>query len=238
MRTSANELSEDAVSRLQIAGEEMMRQQGFLGVPIETFADAGQRQFVALLNEGLNPESRVLDIGCGCLRTGAWLIRFLNPGGYHGIEPARQRVEYGLQYLFTDDEIRIKQPRFDFNSGFDSSVFRCKFDFFLAGSIWSHASKEQIQTSLVSFDRDATRSGVFLTSYIPAQSWQEDYQGASWVGTSHESNVPGVIKHSLQWIKHECAARRLRVDQLPGEAFDSQVWLRVRRLPPVKTGDL
>jgi hypothetical protein len=231
MREAASNTSGEAFSRLQSAGERMMRQHGFLGVPTETFADAGRKQFLALLSEGLTPESSVLDLGCGCLRTGAWLIPFLKPGCYYGIEPARQRVEYGLQSLFTEDEIRIKQPRFDFNSGFDSSVFGRRFDFFLAGSIWSHASKGQIQTSLGSFVRDSTRSGVFLTSYIPAESSLDDYRGDSWVGTSHESNVPGVIKHSLEWIEHECAARGLGIDQLPGEAFDGQVWLRVRRLP-------
>jgi hypothetical protein len=231
MRESAGRTKRGAFARLQAAGEEMMGKHGFLGVPIETFAEAGRRQFFTLLNEGLNPESLVLDIGCGCLRTGAWLIPFLNPGGYCGIEPARQRVEYGLQHLFTDDQLRIKHPRFDFNSGFDSSVFGRRFDFFLAGSIWSHASKGQIQTSLDSFDRDSTGSGVFLSSYIPAESSQDDYGGDSWVGTSHESNVSGVIKHSLEWIEDECAARGLGIDQLPGEAFDGQVWLRVRRLP-------
>jgi hypothetical protein len=216
-------------SKLQAAGEKMMNQHGFLGVPVETFADAGRRQFIALLNQGLNPESLVLDLGCGCLRTGAWLIRFLEPGGYHGIEPARQRIEFGLQYLLTKHEINLKEPRFDFNPDFDSSVFGVSFDFFLAGSIWSHASKGQIQKSLDSFDRDSTASGVFLSSYIPANSLQDDYQGDSWVGTSHKSNVPGVIKHSLEWIEQQCAVRGLRVDQLPGEAFDQQLWLRVRR---------
>lgn len=69
--------------------------------------DAGQ--FIALLNEGLNPESIILDVGCGCLRAGSWLVRFRDPGSYHGIEPARQRVDYGLRYLLTDDEISLKR---------------------------------------------------------------------------------------------------------------------------------
>ncbi|HJZ81834.1 MAG TPA: hypothetical protein VKD91_15865 [Pyrinomonadaceae bacterium] len=204
-----------------------MLRHGFLGVPTETFDQAGRSQFTALLNEGLNPESRVLDIGCGCLRTGYWLIRFLDAGCYHGIEPARERVEYGLRYLFTPEELNLKQPRFDFNPYFDCSVFGTQLDFFLAGSIWTHASKRQIETMFDSFVRDSTRASVFLTSILPAQSADDDYQGDVWVGTSHESDTPGVIRHSLAWIAEQCQRRGLGVKELPGEAFDSQFWLRI-----------
>src|SRR5260370_14447026 len=117
---------ECTMSRVRARGAEMIAQYGFLGVPVETFEDGGRRQFVALLNEGLCPESKVLDIGCSCLRTAYWLIRFLDPGCYHGIEPARCRVDYGLKYLFTPKLLLAKQPRFDFNPPFTSSVFVTK----------------------------------------------------------------------------------------------------------------
>ena len=204
-----------------------MARHGFLGVPVETFEDAGRRQFIALLDEGLSPESKVLDIGCGCLRTAYWLIRFLDPGCYYGIEPASVRVEYGLDHLFTPELVMAKQPRFDFNSHFDSSVFVAKFDYFLAGSIWTHASKAQIETTLETFLRDSNPTSVFLASYLPALSPDDDYQGQCWVGTSHESDTPGVIRHALPWITEQCQKRGLRVQDIPGEAFDSQYWMRV-----------
>jgi hypothetical protein len=217
------------MSRVQAQGEEMIARHGFLGVPVETFERGGRKQLIALLNEGLNPESKVLDIGCGCLRTAYWLVRFLDPGCYHGIEPAHERVEYGLRYLFAPEEISTKRPRFDFNPDFNSSVFATKFDFFLAGSIWSHASKAQIEATLNSFLRDSNPAGIFLTSYIPALSREEEYDGDHWVGTSHESDTPGVIRHGLYWITEQCKLRGLQVKELPGEAFDGQTWLRIQR---------
>lgn len=207
----------------------MMADQGFLGVPVETFEQAGREQFVALLGAGLCPESRVVEIGCGCLRIAYWLVRFLEPGCYCGIEPARNRIDYGLKYLFSADEIARKQPRFDSNANFDTSVFQTRFDFFLARSIWTHASKGGIQASLDSFARDATESGVFLASYLPAQTAAENYQGATWVGTSHESNVPGVIRHSLAWIVDQCRQRGLSVEEVAGIDCDLQSWLHVRK---------
>ena len=218
------------MSRLQDRAQEMMTRHGFLGVPVETFEQGGREQLVALLNEGLTPESKVLDIGCGCLRVAWWLIRFLDPGCYFGIEPASVRVDYGLHYLFTPEEIKLKQPRFDFNPNFDSSVFGVKFDFFLATSIWTHASKRQIEVTLDAFVRDSAFTGIFLASYLPAQSPDEDYQGDRWVGTSHESAVPGVIRHSLEWILRQCEARGLVAREMPGMDCDGQLWLRIYRV--------
>jgi hypothetical protein len=216
-------------SRAQTRGAEMISRHGFLGVPAETFAEGGRRQLVALLDAGLNPESKVLEIGCGCMRAAYWLIRFLEPSCYHGIEPASQRVGFGLQYLFTPAELKYKRPRFDYNPHFDTSVFVTRFDFFLAGSIWTHASKRQIAAMLDSFVRDATAAGTFLTSYLPAQSPADDYLGDRWVGTSHESDTPGVIRHSLAWIRDQCGSSGLEVEEIALPACDGQTWLRIRR---------
>jgi len=226
----SNSTSEAEFSRVQARAEVMIRERGFLGVPTETFAAAGRSQLNALIAEGLKPDSTLLDLGCGCLRAGYWLVRYLDAAGYHGIEPVRARVELGLRYLFTDADLIRKQPQFDFNSRFDSSVFDTSFDFFLAGSIWTHASKQQIQLTLDNFIRDSQESGVFLNSYLPALATDDDYRGDHWVGTGCESNVPGVVRHSLSWIEDQCANRSLSVRELPGEAFDGQTWLTIRRL--------
>jgi hypothetical protein len=214
-------------SRVQRAAEEMMACEGFLGVPVSTFETAGRSQLIELLNQGLQPESKVLDFGCGCLRTAYWLVRFLDADCYCGIEPARKRVELGLRYLFTPEVLNCKRPRFDYNERFDSSKFGECFDFFLARSIWTHASKRQIEATLDSFLRDANPGAVFLTSYLPAESEDDDYQKDRWTGTSHESDVPGVIRHRLSWLIEQCAKRGLEAAQLAGYDCDSQLWLRI-----------
>jgi len=217
------------MSDLQRRAERMMSNHGFLGVPVGTFEQAGREQLLDLLAAGLCPESRVVEIGCGCLRIAYWLIRFLEPGCYCGIEPARVRVEYGLRYLFTPEEITSKRPRFDHNATFDTSVFGTRFDYFIARSIWTHASKPQIEASLDAFSRDASETGMLLASYLPARNTREDYLGDSWVGTSHESNVPGVIRHRLSWIKEQCDRRSLHVEEMDGTDCDSQYWLHLRK---------
>jgi hypothetical protein len=216
------------MSFVQARAEAMIAKYGFLGVPTASFESAGRHQLETLVRQGLTPASKVLEIGCGCLRAGCWLIGFLDPGGYCGIEPARQRVQYGLEYLVADD-LAIKRPRFDFNATFDTSVFQTTFDFFLAGSIWTHASKAHIKTMLDGFVAQTVPGGCFLASYLPAEIDSDDYTGHDWVGTSHESQTRGVIRHSLAWIDQQCRARGLQVDESLGDAFDGQFWLRIRR---------
>ena len=229
--TNRRPIVQSPSSDLQRRAEQMMAERGFLGVPTPTFERAGREQMVMLLQTGLLPESRVLEIGCGCLRVAYWLVRFLEPGGYSGIEPARARVHHGLQHLFSTEEIVLKRPQFHYNADFDTSVFGTRFDYFIARSIWTHSSKAQIETTLDGFVRDTGDNGVFLASYLPAQTAEEDYQGTSWVGTSHESDVPGVVRHSLAWLTSQCERRGLRIEQLDGVDCDSQYWLKLSKQP-------
>lgn len=218
------------MSRVQRRAEEMMDRHGFVGVPRETFEAGGRAQFVRLLRHGLLPESRVLEIGCGVLRVAWWLVRFLDADRYRGIEPALDRVELGREYLFRGEDLEARRPRFDGNAEFDTSVFGERFDFFLAGSIWTHCGKRQIETMLDGFLANTVENGVFLTSVLPAESAEDDYLGEDWVGTSHLSATPGIVRHSLAWVEGVCARRGLAVEFFPELDCDSQPWLRIERV--------
>jgi hypothetical protein len=208
---------------------EMLGEKAFLGVPVSGFEKGGRELLIYLLNAGLNPDSKVVDIGCGVLRGGYWLIHFLNPDCYCGIEPHAGRLDMGTQIILEPEVLAAKRPRFDTNPSFDTSAFGEKFDFFLAYSVWTHAAKPQIETMLDSFLRGAKEGGVFLTSFLPAGWGRPDYQGDKWHGTSHESHVPGCIYHSRRWIKAECDGRRLITKELGRDKTYRQSWLQITR---------
>jgi SAM-dependent methyltransferase len=208
---------------------EAISQMVFLGGGLDDFELVGRLQLITLLGAGLDFNSKVLDIGCGCLRAGYWLIHFLNPSCYFGIEPNREMLEAGLHGLFEPGVLDLKRPKFDHNAQFNSSVFGEKFDFFLARSVWTHAAKGHIQQMLDAFVRDSTNQGIFLTSYLPAGWRNRDYSGEDWVGRSHESNKPGMVHHSFKWIQSQCRQRGLQVVELNEGLYGGQVWLRVSR---------
>jgi hypothetical protein len=201
----------------------------YLGGIAKRFENAGRTLLITLLSEGLIPNSKVLDIGCGCLRGGYWLIHFLDKDCYFGIEPNKEMLAAGIQYLLEPGLLEDKNPHFDHNADFNLAVFKEKFDFLVALSIWTHASKPQIQSMLDGFVSTANTNAVFITSYYRATLFKPDYKGASWFGRGNPSQPHGMIHHSLGWIKAECEKRALVAQEVPEKAYQywNQTWLRI-----------
>src|SRR3954466_11929262 len=101
----------------------------FVGGPRDDFEAMGQAMFDVLRKEGLRPNSRVLDVGCGALRLGYWLMRFLDAGCYYGIEPNRDMLQIGLEEIVEPDVVARASAHFAHNDDFDFSGFGAEFDF-------------------------------------------------------------------------------------------------------------
>jgi len=125
----------------------------------KNFEMMGRISLIILLKNGLYPASKVLDVGCGFLRGGYWVMSFLNPNCYYGIEPNKAKLEKGK--IRGGEILEDKKPQFDFNEDFNFNCFNQKFDFVFAASIWSHASKKQIIQMLESFVKTKAEHVVF-----------------------------------------------------------------------------
>jgi SAM-dependent methyltransferase len=215
-----------------------------LGGPVEDFERVGRMQLAVLLLQGLRPGSRVLDVGCGCLRAGYWLMHFLDPGCYFGIEPDPEVLKAGLEVIVEPETVARAQAQFSQRDDFDFSEFGRTFDFVLARSIWTHASKGQIEKMLDQFVSTANPGAVMLASYLPGGRFPglaahypsvavrlrgRDYGGNEWVGQSHTSARAGMVEHSYRWISAVCRSRGLGVRQLADQVMNGQYWLRIDR---------
>lgn len=203
--------------------------EGFTGGRVEDFERLGRLQLISLLRRGLSPYHRVLDVGCGALRGGYWLIHFLEPRRYHGIEPNREMLDAGRDIVLEDGLEERKQPAFSNVDDFTFTVFDETFDFVFARSVWTHAAKRHITRMLDQFVRVAAPAGMFLTSFHPAPLGLFDYTGDEWVGLSHDSDEPGIVRHSLGWIRQQCRDRGLQVRVSPRDLVHRQVWLEITR---------
>jgi hypothetical protein len=163
------------------------------------------------------------------LRGGYWLIHFLDPQKYFGIEPNREMLDAGIRILLEPGLMEEKRPGFDANADFDFSVFGEKFDFFVARSIWTHASKTQIKTMLDGFVNCSNEGAFFVTSYLKSSFLRREYFGDDWVGKSHESDTSGIVRHSFRWIQTQCAARGLVAEEMKERAYNfaNQTWLKI-----------
>jgi hypothetical protein len=227
--TTSNQSEFNPAEPLQSRGERLYRVTTQIGCGIARFEKTGRAQLEALIRHGLNPWHKLLDIGCGALCGGWWMIHFLDRGGYHGVEPNEYMFNEGVKHLVEPGLFDAKQPRFLHNDQYDFSGFEERFDFFHAHSIWTHAPKKDIEIMLDGFLEHGRPGARFLTSFKPPHLFRPDYQGEVWVGRSHESDKAGICRHSRKWIRKACLARGLRVEFPKGEKIHAQSWVLVHR---------
>lgn len=214
---------------MQQRGEKLYQLTTQIGCGIKRFEKTGRAQLEALIRHGLNPWHNLLDIGCGALCGGWWMMHFLDAGKYRGIEPNTFMFEAGVKHLVEPGLFETKQPAFQHNDQYDFSGFGEKFDYFHAHSIWTHAPKKDIEKMLDGIFEYGNPGARFLTSFKPPDLFHRDYKGDTWVGRSHENDDAGICRHSYSWIQQACLSRNLRVELLKDEKIHKQTWILVHR---------
>ena len=149
----------------------------FVG-PQDKFDEMGEHQFDVMKQVGVKKTSDVLDIGCGSMRGGKFLLDYLGAGKYHGIEPNEPLLKKGLFAEVDEALVREKTPKFRFNDNFELAVFGKEFDFVLAQAIFAHAAPQQIETCLRSAHEALVSGGKFIFSYLQGDA---SHKGSTWV---------------------------------------------------------
>ena len=222
MSSQSKQLLPEEITPIQERGEQLSKVSNTVGCGVYRFEKPGRAELESLIRNGLNPWDRFLDIGCGAMCGGYWVVHFLDAGRYHGIEPNVDMWTRGVEYILEPDLLEKKQAQFDHNDQYDFSVFNSQFDYFFASSIWTHAGKKDIEKMLDGFVKHGSDRARFLTSVKLPDLFHRDYKGDEWVGVSHESDVPGTVRHSFQWIQQACEKRGIKVRRLKGEKINTQ----------------
>lgn len=130
--------------------------------------EMGTLQFDFLVRNGLEPRHRLLDIGCGTLRGGRHFIRYLDAGGYTGLDISVKAIEYAEQ-LVAGEGLSEKKPRLLVNRRKDLRFeeFEAEaFDYVLAQSVFTHLGSEHIEECFRHVGRVMRPSaGFFFTFY-------------------------------------------------------------------------
>lgn len=127
--------------------------------------EMGQRQLDFLRAEGLEPQHRLLDVGCGSLRAGIRFIDYLDPGNYYGIDQFQKRLDAGA-----DEVARAglsHKPYSLARTGTFDTPFGVEFDYALAQSVFSHLPLNTIALCLLKLQRDVKPGGRFYATFFP-----------------------------------------------------------------------
>lgn len=121
--------------------EEDIRSQNykrFLGGGVEHWERRGAFQLFFLKTMGLERRHRLLDAGCGPLRSGVQFIDYLDSGRYCGVDNNADFIRVGAELVAQNPALRDKTPRLERVDNFDFSQLTPGFDFVLAFSVLNH----------------------------------------------------------------------------------------------------
>lgn len=152
----------------------------FVG-PAEQYELMGATQFMLAVTIGLKPQHRLLDVGCGSLRAGRFLMSYLQPGHYFGIEPNGWLVDDAFEHELGQDFRSMRRPRFDQNTRFDGGVFGVPFDMVLAQSVFSHTGSDLLLDGLRALSGCLAPGGLMLSTF-KVDVFDEGFQGWKYPG--------------------------------------------------------
>ena len=101
----------------------------------------GVLQWYFLMDMGMKPEHRLLDIGCGVGRASRVFVPYLQPGNYTGIDISKKALRYAVELAQTEGWAN-REPTFRLNSDADLDQ---EFDFAWAHSVFTHLPDWQIE---------------------------------------------------------------------------------------------
>jgi SAM-dependent methyltransferase len=195
--------------------------------------ELGALQLDFLLRQGLRPEMKLLDLGCGCLRGGVRFIRYLDPGNYYGIEAnaslLRSAREIELPRAGLAD--RLPPGNLLLDSDFAAWRFGVAFDMVLAQSVFSHLPGEWLRRCLAELARCVRPGGSFYATYFhcppdwpPGEPRHDDAHG----GTTFWDRDP--YHYRERDLEEAADPRAWQVEHLRGWGHPRGQWMvRFRR---------
>ncbi len=139
------------------------------GSDTEMWYHIGKIQYHFLVSSGLKPCHIFLDLACGSLRLGQWLIPMLNAGNYYGLDARKDMVQKGLDNEILYDVVKVKNPHFSFNHSFDFS-FIDTFDYAMAQSLFTHLSMECIESCFKNISEVMNKNSKFYFTFKKGNS--------------------------------------------------------------------
>lgn len=110
--------------------------------------ETGRVQMQLLLDEGLQPHHRLLDIGCGSLRLGCRAVPFLDPGHYWGTDLSGALMRKGYEAELADKS-RLSPSHLIEDADFSFPGVPDTMDYVLAFAVFTHLPMNHLRRALI-----------------------------------------------------------------------------------------
>lgn len=133
------------------------------------WGEIGKLQFNFLIKNGLLPNHRLLDIGCGSLRAGIHFINYLNPGHYSGLDLNSSLIKAG-QVELKKANLLNKNPILLVDDHFQFEKFNTSYDFAIAHSLFTHLPINLIWRCLLKVEKVLEKEGKFYATFFESKN--------------------------------------------------------------------
>jgi cyclopropane fatty-acyl-phospholipid synthase-like methyltransferase len=133
--------------------------------------EIGALQLEFLQRRGLQPESRLLDIGCGSLRLGIRAVDYLDAGHYWGTDLNESLLTAGFEKEVVPAGLAHKLPRTNLvvDRDFTFANLPRNFDFIVAQSVFTHLPFNHLRLCLANLAEYVdSHCNFFVTMFIAA----------------------------------------------------------------------
>ena len=129
-----------------------------------------------LKSQGLQPNQKLMDIGCGTLRGGIPLINYLEKGNYYGIEVRNTVLEEGRKEL-KEHDLEHKEPHLIAFSEFNEIALDAKLDVMLAFSVLIHMEDTIVEKCIAFVSKQLENNGAFYANVNLVSHQDSNWQG-------------------------------------------------------------
>lgn len=198
------------------------------------WAEIGKLQFDYLVEQGLKPEHRFLDVGCGSLRGGIHFIRYLETGHYFGVDINERLLEAGRTELARNN-IVDKNPSLVWTDSFDFQSLDQQFDYALAQSVFTHLPLNSIMRCLMNIEKVMVSGGRFYATFFENRAGKSNLEpilhptAGGWDGVTYFDRDP--YHYEFQCFEWICDGTELEVKYI-GEwnhPRDQQMMVFIKR---------
>ncbi len=139
--------------------------------------ELGSLQYEFLLDQGLKPSSKLLDIGCGCLRGGLYFIKYLHKNNYCGLDINSSLLEAG-KHEVEKSGLTTKTPLLICSDSFEIYKFNINFDFMISVSVFTHLPMNLIIRCLKNVKYSLAPDGQYFSTFFqsPEVAFIESYR--------------------------------------------------------------
>jgi len=137
--------------------------------------EIGGLQFNFLVENGLEPDKKILDIGCGCLRVGVHIVKYLDSGNYYGSDLSQDLLDVGFDVELGNLGLQHKLPKSQLlcESEFRFEKLNASFDFALALSVFTHLPLNQIRLCIERLTPVMAEGGLFFATFFICEEGQD-----------------------------------------------------------------